>query len=138
MKKAFAILFAALVLVSGMHLSVASHLCCGELAAVKCSFTGEKATCGMEDHQSPCLSNGVIEANCCKNQVATCKADNNYFPTSIEAKAINSIAAPVYSALPVFLPTGSVLKETYYSMVGPPVLKPFNTVDRSIICVFII
>ena len=138
MKKAFAILFASLVLISGMHLSVASHFCCGELAAVKCSFTGEKATCGMEDHQTNCPSNGVIQSNCCKNQVATCKSDNNYFPTSTEAKEIKSVAAPVINALPIFLHTLPVLTETYYSMVGPPVLSPFNAVDRSFICVFII
>jgi hypothetical protein len=138
MKKAFAILFASLVLLSGMHLSVASHLCCGELAAVKCSFTGEKATCGMEDHQSPCSSNGVIEADCCKNQISTCKADNNYFPTSTEATAVHSIAAPLFNVLPIFLHTASVLTETYYSMVGPPVLKPFNSVERSFIGVIII
>ena len=138
MKKAFAILFASLVLLSGMHLSVASHLCGGELAAVKCSFTGAQATCGMEDQQSPCSSNAVIEANCCKNQISTCKADNNYFPTSTEATAIHNIAAPVFNVLPIFLHAGSVLTETYYSMVGPPVLRPFNAVERSFIGVFII
>ncbi len=70
MKKALAILTAAFLITSGMHVSFASHYCEGKLAVVKLSVTGEKATCGME----VCIpeSNSSINSyrnNCCEDHV---------------------------------------------------------------------
>ena len=48
MKKIVSAFLALLLLISGMHLSVASHYCGGMLAQVKWSFDKELATCGME------------------------------------------------------------------------------------------
>ena len=138
MKKLFAILFALLVLLSGIHLTVASHICCGELAAVKWSVTGEKATCGMEDHTSSSPSNGAIGTDCCKNKVMSCTADSNYYPTYQVINDIASIVALSFTLFPSVDITLSHIKPTYYSMVGPPVFNSYNSVDQSIICVFII
>ena len=49
MKKGVSILMALMLILAGLHLSVSSHFCCGKLATVKLTFTGEKAGCGMED-----------------------------------------------------------------------------------------
>ena len=138
MKRAFSILFALLVLFSGMHLSVATHTCGGELAAVKYSITGEKATCGMEEDQNPAPLNGAIKSDCCKNNVASCSADNNYYPSFTEFKAFTGDHAPVMAILPGFFISTPNLSKTYYSMVGPPVSKNYTSVDQSFICVFII
>ncbi|MHB9142260.1 MAG: HYC_CC_PP family protein [Paludibacter sp.] len=82
MKKLFSILFAALILLSGMHLSMASHYCEGELTAVKWSLDDEKASCGMAtDHQT--IPNGY-SAECCQDQLAFYEVDNNYNPASFQ------------------------------------------------------
>ncbi len=137
MKKLFSILFASLILLSGLHLTVASHICSGELAAVKYSFTGEKASCGMEDDQSSTPVNGAINRVCCENNVASCSTDNNYFSSSTIVKEITREISPVCDLLPEFIIPAPALFKAYYSMVGPPVLKSFNAVDLSFICVFI-
>jgi hypothetical protein len=138
MKKAFSILFALLVLLSGIHLSVATHTCGGEFAAVKYSITGEKATCGMEEDQNPAPLHGAFKSDCCKNNVASCSADYNYFPSFTEYKAFTGDTAPVLSPLPDFFISTPILSKTYYSLVGPPVSKNYSSVDQSFICVFII
>jgi hypothetical protein len=136
MKRLFSILFASLILISGLHLTVASHICCGELAAVKYSFTGEKASCGMEDVQSPTPVNGKVKSICCENNVSSCSTDNNYFSSSNIIKEITREITPVCDLLPEFIIPAPALFRTYYSMVGPPVFKSFNAVDLSFICVF--
>ena len=138
MKKVFSILFASLILLSGMHLTIASHICCGELAAVKYSFSGEKATCGMTDIQSPIPINGEIKTDCCKNKVAALATDNNYFPTFSEVKAFSGEFSSLTAILPDFFIFTPVISKTYCSMVGPPVLQSRSSVDQSFICVFII
>lgn len=138
MKRLFSILFASLILLSGLHLTVASHICCGELAAVKYSFTGEKATCGMEDNTSSCPANGEIDTNCCKNRVATCMSDSNYFPSSQEVKDLPSVTAPLFTSSAKICIPAAFISRTPHSMVGPPVFNSFNAVDQSFICVFII
>lgn len=138
MKKVFSILFASLILLSGIHFSVASHICGGELAAVKYSMTGEKATCGMEDSENPTPINGAIQSDCCKNHVAFCSADSNYFPSFAGVKAFVTKSAPASFVLPDVFINSPVWMKTYYSMVGPPVIKFHTSVDQSFICVFII
>lgn len=138
MKKVFSILFASLILLSGIHLTIASHICCGELAAVKISVSGKMATCGMEDIQYQLSSNRTIKSDCCKNKIASCSADNNYFPSTSGLKAFKNETAPALALLPALTLSTPVLFKTYYSMVGPPVLQSYTSVDRSFICVFII
>jgi len=138
MKRVFSLLFSVLILLSGMHLTVASHLCGGELAAVKCSVTGEMASCGMQESQQPVPGNGTIESGCCKNSVAVCKSDGNYLFSFQKLKAVPPVKAPLLQiALCHPLPE-VVLSKTYHSMVGPPVPTGYNSVDQSFICVFII
>jgi hypothetical protein len=138
MKRLFSILFASLILLSGLHLTVASHICCGELAAVKYSFTGKKASCGMEENSSTIPANGVINAKCCENRVATCMSDGNYFSSSQKVKALPAVNAPVFTSSAKICIPAAYTSRTPHSMVGPPVFNSFNTVDQSFICVFII
>ena len=83
MKKLFSILFAAMILLSGMHLSFAEHLCGGEISAVKLSVTDEKASCGMERIENTCPTQKSFEAeSCCKDAISFLTVDKNYNPAT--------------------------------------------------------
>lgn len=96
MKKLFSILFAAIVLVSGMHLSVATHFCGGEISQVKLSFTHENAICGMCGDKESALENGFKNEDCCQNEMSFLVVDNNYNTSTL------AISKPVHAVLQVF------------------------------------
>lgn len=79
-----------------MHVSMATHICGGELAAVKWSFSNEKASCGMEsDNPSKPVENGISSA-CCQDQFTFCTVDTNYNPSTLQ------VNAPVNQLLLIF------------------------------------
>ena len=84
MKKFTAILFAALILVSGMNPVFSAHLCGESVAAVKWSFTGEDANCGMPHDENEIPREGIITQECCHNITAVYTVDDNYSPTSLD------------------------------------------------------
>jgi hypothetical protein len=85
MKKLFSILFAALILLSGMHLSLAAHLCGGEVSAVKLSFTHEKASCGMCAMEKATTTNKTFDnESCCKDEMSFLAVDSNYSPSTLQ------------------------------------------------------
>lgn len=134
MKKVFSILFAALILLSGMHLSLASHYCEGELAAVKWSLDDAKASCGMPtDHQA--IPNG-INAECCQDQLAFYAVDNNYNPSTFQ------VNPPVDQFLQVFYIPESIgiqFSNTHSSVnatIQPPGKFIASAVSLPDICVF--
>ena len=136
MKKLFSILFAAVIVLSGMHLSMATHYCGGELAAVKWSLDDEKASCGMPiDHQT--LPNGY-NAECCQDQLAFYVVDHNYNPSTLQ------VNEPTFHLLQVFLipeNTGSSAIATSFSRntnVQPPGNYIASAVSLPDICVFLI
>ena len=137
MKKLFSILFAAIVLVSGMHLSVAMHLCGGEIAQVKLSFTHENATCGMcgeEDTTSNYKS--IDNESCCKDQMLFYAVDTNFNPS------IFNISEPVNQLLQVFYIPESIGIPVFNacSSVNTNVQPPGNYIASAVslpdICVF--
>lgn len=127
-----------IILVSGMNLTVASHICGGEVAAVKWSFFGEKATCGMEDAKSDCPVHGVMTSGCCKNRTAAFTVDENYYPT------VSNFEKDKDNHLQIFLvPAGiSELSVSEYTLLNDfrrPRDKPLtNDVRQEMNCVFII
>ena len=85
MKKLFSILFVALILLSGMHLSLATHLCGGEISAVKISFVNEKARCGMCVEELTLATEMSIESeSCCKDEMSFLAVDSNYSPSTFQ------------------------------------------------------
>ena len=84
MKKLFSIFFAALILLSGMHLSFAEHLCGGEVSAVKLSFNHEKASCGMCAAETAPTDKTVSNEGCCKDEMSFYAVDNNYSPSTLQ------------------------------------------------------
>ena len=139
MKRILSILFAALIVLSGMHLWLATHLCGGEIAAVKWSLSEEKASCGMNMPQPSCSAEKtIIPESCCKDEIADFVVDNNYNPSALQ------LNAPTYHLLQVFtIPEniGSSAISTSYTRntnVQPPGIFPANAVSLPDICVFLI
>jgi len=97
MKKLFSILFAVMILLSGMHLSLATHLCGGEVLVVKLSLAHEKASCGMctEELTSP-NEISISAESCCKDEMSFYAVDSNYSPSSFQ------VIEPVHHLLQVF------------------------------------
>lgn len=81
MKKLISILFATLILLSGMHLSVATHWCGGEVSQVKLSFAHENATCGMCGENESTPLTGVSTEGCCKDKMSFFVVDSNFSPS---------------------------------------------------------
>ena len=139
MKKLFSIVFAGMILLSGMHLSIASHLCGGELAAVKWSVLDEKAGCGMESIKPVNSTQKSFEAeSCCKDEISYYSVDNNYNPSFVQT------TVPEHHLLQVFyipLSLGIQFKNTTLSThthVQPPGIYLASAVQLPDICVFLI
>ena len=81
MKRLLSISFAFLILLSGMHFTIATHYCGGELSASKVSFSGKLASCGMESDADQCTLSGIHKENCCHNKVSVLTVDHNYAPS---------------------------------------------------------
>src|SRR5512138_2236142 len=100
MKKVLSIVFAGLILLTGMHLSIAAHLCGGEVASVKLSFSGQEATCEMEMPKECSVHNELTASGCCKNKVSYYSVDKNYSPSSFESNtAFKKITITIASML---------------------------------------
>lgn len=86
-----------MILLSGMHLSVAMHLCGGEVSQVKFSFSHEKAICGMCGEENDSTATAEIDTiGCCKDEMSFYVVDSNYIPS------IFKINQPVNLILQVF------------------------------------
>ncbi|HEY5593012.1 MAG TPA: hypothetical protein VIK55_18605 [Paludibacter sp.] len=134
MKKLISIIFAALILLSGMHLSLASHYCEGELAAVKWSLDDEKASCGMPtDHQT--IPNGY-SAECCQDQLAFYAIDNNYNPSTIQINEPTSQLLQVFCIPENLGLSHSITNYSTNTNVQPPGKFLASAVSLPDICVF--
>jgi hypothetical protein len=137
MKKLFSIVFAALILLSGMHLTLATHLCGGEVSAVKLSFTHEKAGCGMcaEEAATP-TDKSVGNEGCCKDEMSFYAVDNNYSPSILQ---INHTANQLLQVFDIPKTIGIQLNHTN-SATNANVQPPGNYIASAVslpdICVF--
>jgi len=136
MKKTFSILFVLLILVSGMHLTMATHICGGEVAAVKWSFSHEKAGCGMESTNQSCSA--IITTDCCHDQLDAFTIDSNYSPTSYQLTKINQLLLQVF-----YVPANLEFLFSKYSFptytnILPPGTSRTRAVYLADICVFLI
>lgn len=137
MKKLFSILFAALILLSGMHLSLATHLCGGEISAVKVSFTHEKAGCGIcvEEQKDP-NSKTLSTESCCKDEMAFYAVDSNYSPSTLQINHSANLLLQVFD-IPKTIGIQSIhTNSTLHTNVQPPNLCMANAVSLPDICVF--
>ena len=136
MKKLLSISFALLIVLSGMHFTIATHYCGGELSAVKVSVSGELASCGMETDKDYLLPGIHIETDCCQNQGSVFAVDHNYSPSFTEFNAFAQTVLQVYP-IPENITFHSLTAENQsITTASPPGFLPSNAVSLPKICVF--
>jgi len=138
MKKILTTTFALLFLLSGMHLSLASHYCGGALAATRWSFNEAKATCGMEKPGESGLAGILIHEACCQDAFTQCTVDNQYnfqtfSPKSLISQQIRHFAVP---ASPLFK-SQTPVNQLYACVLPPGDVQPSHVYQEDI-CVFLI
>ena len=139
MKKLFSILFAAVILLSGMHLSLATHLCGGEVSAVKFSITDEKASCGMCAAEQTASTDKTVESkSCCKDEMSFLAVDNNYNASTLQLNAPVQLLIHVFDIPKTIGCNALHTTASYCANVQPP--GDYLPTDVSLpgICVFLI
>jgi len=125
------------MLASIVHVTVAIHFCGGEVAALKISFSGKLATCGMEVSEIKSLnSDATLTTHCCDDFVTFSGTDNNYIPSFLFVPdSIQNICEDQFIAAgyPIYYSDFLKLSGTN---VKPPGLLMCTSVDLSDICVF--
>lgn len=128
---------ALLLLLSGMHLSVASHYCGGTLAQVKWSFNHELAGCGMEGEHD--ANQGVaIEQPCCHDELSTYTTDGQYQAQSLKPSHFSAQVIACFSMPVTHLFKSQKPVDHLYSHVFPPGIVLPTQVAQESICVFLI
>ena len=122
-----------------MHFTIATHYCGGELAASKGSFSGELASCGMEDPDDKCATKGNhFDSNCCRNKVSAFSVDNNFAPSFAEFTSFAQHILQVY-IVPAHIKVHSL---TTINLIDTSVRPPSNFLLHAVslpkICVFLI
>lgn len=136
MRKILSILFAGLILLTGMHLSIAAHFCAGEVASVKMSFTGQEATCGMEMPTDCPVHHELTSSGCCKNKVSYYSVDKNYSPSSFDSNLAFKKFTHTIASLLVNPQHSYILDFRTYTNISPPGEAIANAVHLPDICVF--
>ena len=138
MKKLFSILFATLILLSGMHLTVATHICGGEISQVKLSFTHQKATCGMcgEEETIPCTNKTIDNEGCCKDEISFYVVDSNYSPSTLQINYNANQLLHVFDIPKTIGIQSTHTNSTLNTNVQPPGNYIASAVSLPDICVF--
>jgi hypothetical protein len=137
MKRTASILMAILVLLTGIHLSIASHSCQGKLVNVKVSITGEKSSSCCMDSSAPASPSGKIaKKHCCDNGLTTLTVDSNYSPSfnksiDVAQKVIQISGTPLTEIIRDFAFT-----QYSHSILSPPGIYRTNAVELADICIF--
>lgn len=125
------------MVVSGAHLTLATHYCGGKVAATKISLTGKLASCGMEGTESTCpVSGNNINSHCCNNQVSTFGMANTFTaPVSVLSEKSENVLN-FYFLPEVASFTHIQDLRISFTDTGPPGGFPANAVSLNNICVF--
>jgi len=137
MKRILSILFASLILASGMHLSFATHYCGGIEAASKISFSEQKASCGMETEATECPSHrkNQVDNDCCKDVVSVYSIEKNYNPTIFELKQFSLNVLQVFT-VPNTIGSLVASSSLLNTNASPPDIIRASAVSLASICVF--
>lgn len=139
MKKSLSILTVLFMVTAMLHFSVAKHYCGGKLVALKLSFSGSPATCGMEGENVGCEHDhdrDKIDSHCCDDVITSYSIDNNYTPALKVAAGPDQIKfqTPVK---PFKKPASiSLAFNISWSDVSPPGEFPASPVDLPQLGVF--
>jgi hypothetical protein len=137
MKKFITIPLALLILVSGMHFTIATHYCGGKIAATKVSLSGEEASCGMiSGHKSGNSGETQISRHCCEDERVVYKIDSDYSPSVSHFKEITQNILHEFFVPAGFTFQSALLSVTNHTNFSPPDCYTANAVRMSDICVF--
>jgi hypothetical protein len=136
MKGILHISLVALVIVSGMQLSIATHYCGGHLAGVRWSFSGQLATCGMENSKNTCSTGNNIATNCCRNEISYFNVDNNYNLSSAQSQEISKTVIHVFEVPISFFSNSNYLSTNVYADISPPDKTTYKALSLADIGVF--
>jgi hypothetical protein len=137
MKKVFSILIALLIILSGVHLTFATHYCGGILAATGINFSGGQVTCGMEKHEEHVFAGEtVLSSHCCENVVTVYSVDPNYTPSAIRCDRLCTTQLSIFA-----IPASAIISNPSFHPVlltdyGPPGTYQYNAVSLPDICIF--
>jgi hypothetical protein len=135
MRKLLSIVVVGLILVSGMHLSMATHFCGGKVAAIKWSFTGQFATCGMEACDHSGSNHEYYSTDCCKNLISFFSVDQNYTPSSFQILEVTKSSNPFPVCNIERISDKLLHSYTIFTDTGPPDEKIARSVELAYICV---
>lgn len=135
MKKAISISLIILTLAAMVQVTVATHYCGGEIAGTKISFSGEIASCGMEDGETslPC-QDIYLTTHCCENVIHNYSITSNYFPSFSGSPLTYQPPSPYY-IIPGVPALSSSSSLRTYSDKSPPGDISYSSVDLSEICI---
>jgi len=137
MKKILSIIFASVIILSGMHFTVSTHYCGGKISSSKISVTGNVASCGMEESSEQCILPGKhLSSNCCKNKISVFAVENNYTSSFSEFKVYSQTLLHVF-LVPVDIQQNLESSVDLISAnVSPPGNFQVSSVSLPRICVF--
>ena len=136
MKKYLTIPVALLILLSGMHFTIATHFCGGEIASTKISVTGKLASCGMtSDEKSKTSSEPSFASNCCEDEIAVYSVDSEYAASQFHTTEITRTILHGFYIPEVSFHTISPVT-TNLTNASPPGNYMVTAVSMADICVF--
>ena len=137
MKKFLSISFSALILLSGMHFTIATHYCSGKISATKVSVSGELASCGMGETNSQCALPGkLMGSHCCSDKVAEFVTDQNFAPVFSQFKVFSQPLLQVFLLPACFTNHTQSVSNLICTNVRPPGQLLVSAVSLPYICVF--
>ena len=136
MKKVLSISLAFLLVLSLIHLTIAIHVCQGEIAEVKVSLTGETGTCGMEKGMGHNALPLGFSNHCCDDESSVFAVEVNYSPKNTQLINLTENL----SITPFILLSGSFSfsnpVESLFTNVRPPGNNLVYAPSLPFICVF--
>ena len=135
MRKVLSIVIIGLILVSGMNLSLATHLCGGKVAAVKWSFTGRFATCNMEECDHSNSNHENYSTDCCKNLISFFSVDQNYTPSAFQIQDLAKSTIHCHVCYTKQFPDNLPHSYSIFTDTSPPDEIIARSVDLAELCV---
>jgi hypothetical protein len=137
MRKTASVLMAMILLLTGIHLSIASHLCQGRVVDVNISVTSANlSSCCMTGEVISSPSGKTFKTHCCINELTTLSVDSNYSPSHF--KDIDVYQKVIHISGAFLKDIVEDLDFTSYSRSAhsPPGIYRKNAVELADICVF--
>lgn len=125
------------MLIGLVHFSVASHYCDDMGVASEVSFSGNLASCGMEDSEDILPVSGIsLSSHCCDDVVAFYGIDANFIPSFSVVPELFQYSVQVLIIHDQLLVVHSPALTSLHTSVEPPGVLLSTYVDLSNICVF--